>query len=478
MNGGIVTECPECETRFNVSEGQLKLADGKVRCGACLRVFDARAQQPYSERLDASPEVSSTEGVTPQQKYSLHVRYARHDQPDDSAPVPPRVRPTSTDQTHLDPDAPLDVSSPRIVPRQSPEPAIQHDTTPNTKPDLRPGPSPEIDAGHRTGPIPIASLLRHPPQQQPDQPETVPETLPPTDGRTPSEGPTSAPGNTGESITSSPGDSSTEDTDARAAISPAATPPTGTAVARDAAPPLSATAGIEASTEAGSSRNDSHTAAISSAQTESAATTGQVSPASPSEAPATSPGTPSHPLGLAALQDLHAEPLELAHPVAPSAPGAVLGWSLGCLAACVLLASQLAWFNRIEWSRQPALTEFYEVLCNQIECNIPPHQAIELIHNRQLVVRAHPRFEDALSIDLLLENTADFRQPFPAIELSFSDIRGRTVARRVLQPRDYLDDALDPLKMTHSQPFQVNLAILDPGRRAVSYEVQLAPARL
>ncbi|MEQ8857197.1 MAG: DUF3426 domain-containing protein [Pseudomonadales bacterium] len=36
----LITECPSCLTRFRASEAQLQRAGGKVRCGACLTVFN------------------------------------------------------------------------------------------------------------------------------------------------------------------------------------------------------------------------------------------------------------------------------------------------------------------------------------------------------------------------------------------------------------------------------------------------------
>ena len=35
----LVTDCPNCHTRFRVTETQLQVAAGRVRCGACLTVF-------------------------------------------------------------------------------------------------------------------------------------------------------------------------------------------------------------------------------------------------------------------------------------------------------------------------------------------------------------------------------------------------------------------------------------------------------
>lgn len=39
----LLTRCPHCDTRFRVTSEQLTVADGKVRCGHCMEVFDARS---------------------------------------------------------------------------------------------------------------------------------------------------------------------------------------------------------------------------------------------------------------------------------------------------------------------------------------------------------------------------------------------------------------------------------------------------
>ena len=38
----LISECPACRTRFQVTEEQLSAAEGRVRCGACLTVFQGR----------------------------------------------------------------------------------------------------------------------------------------------------------------------------------------------------------------------------------------------------------------------------------------------------------------------------------------------------------------------------------------------------------------------------------------------------
>lgn len=38
------TQCPHCRTVFRIGQAQLEAAEGRVRCGHCRRVFDARAR--------------------------------------------------------------------------------------------------------------------------------------------------------------------------------------------------------------------------------------------------------------------------------------------------------------------------------------------------------------------------------------------------------------------------------------------------
>nr|WP_207882433.1 MJ0042-type zinc finger domain-containing protein [Pseudomonas sp. 30_B] len=41
MSDSFITQCPHCQTRFRVNSAQLGAASGAVRCGTCLKVFNA-----------------------------------------------------------------------------------------------------------------------------------------------------------------------------------------------------------------------------------------------------------------------------------------------------------------------------------------------------------------------------------------------------------------------------------------------------
>ena len=65
-------ECPNCHTLFRITEAQLDMADGMVRCGYCKEVFNARIAndlQADEDRLqafkDTSTETHATAGAYP-----------------------------------------------------------------------------------------------------------------------------------------------------------------------------------------------------------------------------------------------------------------------------------------------------------------------------------------------------------------------------------------------------------------------------
>lgn len=56
----LQTQCPKCETRFRVTDEQLGIAKGKVRCGNCLSVFNAIEHQVIP-KSSPKPSPTSTE---------------------------------------------------------------------------------------------------------------------------------------------------------------------------------------------------------------------------------------------------------------------------------------------------------------------------------------------------------------------------------------------------------------------------------
>lgn len=117
----LITACPACQTQFEVTDEQLQAYAGKVRCGECNHVFDARSHlvateaAPQHENEDSAPssdaevyfKVSAevTQADTPVQAPDLYIKpdlalddafsptwSVRVDEPDNEPEIPAFLR--------------------------------------------------------------------------------------------------------------------------------------------------------------------------------------------------------------------------------------------------------------------------------------------------------------------------------------------------------------------------------------------------
>lgn len=154
----------------------------------------------------------------------------------------------------------------------------------------------------------------------------------------------------------------------------------------------------------------------------------------------------------------------------------IVRWSALSLLLVVLLAIQYLAFNFDSLARMPVWRDFYATVCGAFPCTLPSLSDISKIHGSNLVVRQHPEYPSALVVDVLLFNTADYRQPFPALELGFTSLQGAPVAGRRFKPAEYLRGEMQNLElMPVDTPVHVSLDILDPGANAVNYTLRFFP---
>ncbi len=82
----LITACPACQTQFEVTDEQLQAYAGKVRCGECDHVFDARSYllEPHSA---ASTDSGTTEPATDASLYfKLSAAVAHAAEPPSAVP--------------------------------------------------------------------------------------------------------------------------------------------------------------------------------------------------------------------------------------------------------------------------------------------------------------------------------------------------------------------------------------------------------
>lgn len=152
-------------------------------------------------------------------------------------------------------------------------------------------------------------------------------------------------------------------------------------------------------------------------------------------------------------------------------------WGSLFILGCLMLVTQVFWFERNELSQHPQLTSLYKQVCAKLDCSLTSRQDIPQIANHQLVVRDHPKYLGALAIDILMENQAPFPQPFPAIQLIFSDLNGEPKAARNIQPQEYLGGDFSKTRLMPSgKAVQVQIELIEPGAQAPNYRLQFVQA--
>lgn len=150
-------------------------------------------------------------------------------------------------------------------------------------------------------------------------------------------------------------------------------------------------------------------------------------------------------------------------------------WSALVLVLLLVLAIQVMYFKRAELMKYPQVVPALETMCsvlgNYVPCDLPLPKDLEAIVMEEREVRSHPNTPNALLISAKIVNRAEFEQPYPLLELSFSDMNQKLIARRTFQPKEYLGKEVDTTKgMPVNIPVRVLLEIVDPGAEAVNFE--------
>ncbi len=149
-------------------------------------------------------------------------------------------------------------------------------------------------------------------------------------------------------------------------------------------------------------------------------------------------------------------------------------WGLSILAALVLLLAQTLYFNFNTLAVNPQYRPWYALLCNELSCELPKLGDIKLIKASNLMVRTHPDRKNALIVDAIVTNRANYKQSFPLLELVFTDLQGNIVAGRIFQADEYLSGELKgSTSMPRQRPIHLSLELLDPGPQASSYSLHL-----
>ena len=432
----LITECPSCRTRFRVSETQLGAAGGRVRCGACLSVFQGTDYLIFGT---ATSETSETPG--PELDELL-------DELDDATrPEPPAAgKPTSlieraSDAARKSVEKDSSITRPRsgAAVERVPEPAVE--PAPAEVPDALDIVTREL-AGVRT------------------EVEEIELTAPAFEGKAAET--SMAPADTDEAKTVATRSEPVTTEQAQAEAQKFG--PVRGEAAKDDRPTAEAT---KAETKVAGTAKAETSSPLAKDLREPAPTGGAVTD-EPRAAPSRSARERSAEPQVVEAVQRSLSPFPAAEEPAPRRRRR--WWLPVALVLVIAIVAQVLWLQFATWSVDLQMRPVYELACRYLGCTLPVMRDLTAIHARNLAVRSNPDVPGSLLVDALIVNEAPFAQPFPSIELRFSSMSGSLVASRRFAASEYLSGELAGAKsMQPRTPIHISIDVDDPGNDAVNY---------
>lgn len=440
-----ITRCPHCSTSFRVTDSHLQIARGAVRCGSCLQIFQALEHLIVTAEPTVAAEPAAiaepTGPADPEQPAARKAFAFNLDEDEDDLLI-------SDDMVTADKSLKIEgkLSDTFIRSSQTGERTL-FDRQPQQRYDL--GKSTSSDESW------AEELLRETDEELAAQP------------------PQPAPANLSDTAMFA-----LLDIDS---LSPAA--PAEHAVPAAPDPRPSATSAADASVATPAAREPRPFSALDDDDPDSELNQPLDAPAAdePREPYIGSESTPAQPARDtlyperdAMIGRIEPEALELHAPPPGRSWGRELLWFALSLVAVAALIVQAGWFKAAELSQREPFRSVYQQVCPLLGCKVTELRDTRQIKTYNLVVRSHPQNSKALIVDAMLINNADFKQPFPVLNLAFSDLNNRPVASRRFSPAEYLGGELAGADaMPADQPVHIALEIVDPGPSAVNYRLDI-----
>jgi predicted Zn finger-like uncharacterized protein len=155
----------------------------------------------------------------------------------------------------------------------------------------------------------------------------------------------------------------------------------------------------------------------------------------------------------------------------PATPFQTLAWSAGILVLLVLLALQFGWFYRHQLAQHELGAKLISPICMLAECGIQAKRNPREIHVNQRNLRSHPEKNNALLLELLMENRAGFDQPYPRLRISLFNNNEKLIAQRIFEPSEYLPDQTEAAAlMPNNEPVAIEMELLDPGDEVTGFK--------
>ena len=405
----MFTVCPKCSLTLVVTATDLRVAQGYVRCGRCLNVFNALArlseERPAAapEPLpDAPPPPGSPEQAPspPQPSASPSAAF------DDTGEIEIELDADILMATTRAPAAPQPIAAEAGV---QPRAAKAEAQLPASQPNVQQPPEPKANA--------------QPPASKPDAqpPASKPDAQPPASK--PDAQPSASAGP--PTSTTQPALEATIVTEVRAQRTSAAALP----ATRVPPGPAAASAG------------------------------GEDSPPAAAAADAQQTNMPQpQPDGIFELQARRAR--------------AGIAWKLGAGALAIALALQIVNHYRDALAADPALRGPLTAVYSALGVKLAPRWNIHAYEVRQLGASIAGAPAGEIVVRASVKNSASRAQPLPLLRVTLQDRFGNRIAARDVPPGDYLPSSVPPSSLLAAgNRVDATMVFVDPGPQAVGFEI-------
>lgn len=135
---------------------------------------------------------------------------------------------------------------------------------------------------------------------------------------------------------------------------------------------------------------------------------------------------------------------------------------------CCALALQIILIERDTLAKQAVWRPAISQLCLWVGCQLSSWRQPDAFITIQQSIEAEPELAGALIAQVSFKNTAQWPQPWPQIELAFTDINDQTIALRRFNPKEYLNkDQASDIKA--NQLVSVEIALQETTSKAVGF---------
>ncbi len=136
----------------------------------------------------------------------------------------------------------------------------------------------------------------------------------------------------------------------------------------------------------------------------------------------------------------------------------------------LLLGGQYVYNNRLELASSTVTKPLVSVICKVAGCEVKIKRSPDLITTLDKSIYNLPGANNVLVIKATIRNSGAQPQPYPIVEILFSDINENSLAMRRFGPAEYLQNIPEyEILMAPEEPVYLELEVADPGRDATSF---------